>query len=438
MIRECAHILGILAFLAWGSEVRSATVPDGFRDEAVRGGFASPMSLRFLPDGRMLVSERSPARVQLLSADGSLLLATALEIPNVPGNGERGLLSIEVDPQWPARPYLYAYYNLSSGGNTVVLARYTASGDLDGTGDGSLTFAGEMRLVQAIPDQCDNHNGGDLRFAPDGTLRLSVGDDENKCAAQALANGLGKILRLKVSDLPASGTVGLGDLVPPDNPFVDRPGAFEKLVWAYGLRNPFRMHVDPADGSIFVADVGENQREEVSHVEEGGVNLGWPYREGTLSVATSITFCACWACDCSLPLDFDPLSPIEDYGHARGRTVISAGVYRAPAGASHPWPAEYEGDYFYADFYQGYLRRLTGSGQSWTLAPLVPGQTNADFWATDLGGGGVDFELGPDGSLYYLNLNSGELRRIRHTGGVPAESTSFGTLKSLFGKEDGP
>jgi hypothetical protein len=226
--------------------------------------------------------------------------------------------------------------------------------------------------------------------------------------------------------------VDLGELVPPDNPFVDRPGAFDKLTWALGLRNPFRMHVDRLNGSVFVADVGWTQREEVSHVESGGVHLGWPYREGLLDITSSVTSCACWTCDCAAPPAFAPLDPIVDYGRSDGRSVISAGIYRRPETASQAWPQEYEGDYFFSDFYAGTLRRLDGSGQSWSVAPAVAGQADPDFWATGLGFGVVSFELGPDGSLYYLDLDGGELRRIAFLGGTGVERPNFGAFKARY------
>lgn len=413
----------ILAWLAatlmWNPlTTHAATLPDGFQDEAVLGGFELPMSLRFLPDGRMLVTERSPARIKVVAADGSTVLTTALTIANVPGEGERGLLSIAVDPEWPQRAYVYAFYARENGSNNLILTRYTATGDLDGTGNGSLSLGQGLDLMKDIPDLCQNHNGGDLRFAPDGMLFLSVGDDENKCAVQDLGSVLGKILRLRVDHLPATGTITLADLVPDDNPYAGSPDLEQRLVWTHGLRNPFRMHVDPLDGSIFVADVGWNLREEVSHVEGPSVNLGWPYIEGFQPIDTAYNNnCVCWtSCSCSIPSGFTSQDPIAEIRHnGAGRSVVSVGIYRAPAGATAPWPVEYHGDYFYADFFDGKIRRIQGSGQNWSLAPAVPGQPDPDHWATDLGSGLVDFALGPDGSLYYLNLYSGELRRIVST-----------------------
>lgn len=396
---------------------QSATVPDGFADELVASGFDRPMSLRFLPDGRMLVAERLPANVLVLSADGSQVLATALTIPNVPDGGERGLLSIAVDPKWPSKPYLYAFFARDDGTNQLVLARYTATGDLDGTGDGVIDFTSSLDLLTDIPDNDNTHNGGDLRWDDTGALYLSIGDDQDKCAAQDLTSPLGKILRLEVDGIGDTAPVSRGDLVAPDNPFAGSSNVVKRLVWASGLRNPFRTHVDPQTGNLFVADVGWTEREEISHLVEGGSNLGWPYVEGNLEIATSYA-------DCTMPAGFSPLDPIEDYTRSYGRTVISGGVYRTPNGATHPWPAEYDGDYFYADFFEGYLRRLEGSGQSWSVAEPVAGQVDPAFWATDLGSGRVAFEWGPDGSLYYLNLSSGELRRIVYQAATPTPAST--------------
>ena len=110
-----------------------------------------------------------------------------------------------------------------------------------------------------------------------------------------------------------------------------------------------------------------------------------------------------------------------------------AGVYRAPsAKAPATWPAEYEGDYFYVEFYQGWMVRVKGDGQSWNVAPSVAGQPNASYWATNLASNPVSFEMGGDGALYYASLGSGSIRRIIYTGKVATTTESMSSLKSKF------
>jgi glucose/arabinose dehydrogenase len=347
--------------------------------------------------------------------------------------GERGLLSIAIDPGWPQRSLVYAYYTHDDGRTRDCrLTRYQASGDLDGSGDGLITIDSgtALHLLTDIPDIASNHNGGDLRFGPDGMLYLSIGDDEDRrCEAQNLASLLGKVLRLKVDHLEAgaTGTVTRADLAPGDNPY-DGQGESAALVWAYGLRNPFRMHVDPQTGGVFVADVGKDNFEEVSHVDTPGPNLGWPHREAdaVYNIGTQA---------CPEPPDFTYQSPIDAYSHAGGgpRSVISVGTYRSPSSNQlERWPAEYEGDYFYAEFYQGWVVRLKGAGQSWSVAPAVEGQPQAEYWATNLGSNPVDFQWGPDGALYYLSRGTGSLRRIHFPEGLTAEPASMGSVKSRF------
>ena len=195
-LTSTSFLLLALSFPLALAPALAAVVPEGFVDEGVASGFDRPMALRFLPDGRMLIAERAPADVLVLSADGSRILAIALTIPNVPDEGERGLLSIAVDPAWPSRPYLYAFFARNEGTNELVLARYTATGDIDGSGDGVIEFASPVELLTGLPDGSDIHNGGDLRWDDVGALYLSIGDDDDNCAAQDPTSPLGKVLRL--------------------------------------------------------------------------------------------------------------------------------------------------------------------------------------------------------------------------------------------------
>src|SRR5262245_25869217 len=162
-------------------------------------------------------------------------------VPNVnTTGGEQGLLGIAVDPGWPARPYLYVHYDRI--GNQINLSRYTVGGDLSFTGNGALTIdpATRFDILTDIPDNATNHNGGTLRFGPDGMLYNSEGDDATGCPALDLTVLNGKILRLDISALPAGGggPPAKSLITPADNPFVANANANAKLVGYSGLRNP--------------------------------------------------------------------------------------------------------------------------------------------------------------------------------------------------------
>lgn len=416
-------LLFLIPLLLVPSAARPA-VPSDFVQETVTGGLSLPVAMAFLPDGRLLVAEQKTGNLRLVLPDGTLFASPVLTVTGLDTvDGEAGLLSLAVDPGWPARPYIYCHYDAATP-NEIRLTRYTASGDLDQSQSTALSFSpvSALDLLTAIPDDAGNHNGGTLRFGPDGYLYFSMGDDENRCAAQVVDDFRGKIFRLDVSQVGDTEPVPRSVLVADKNPFVGQ-GQIASLVWAIGLRNPFRMTIDAETGALFVGDVGQGQREEINHVQSGGLNLGWPYREGTLDFPEQA--------GCPDPVEVDLLEPIRDYGRTLGRSVVAGFVYRRPASATVPWPFEYEGNFFYADFYQDYLTRLTGSDQSWSVAPVVDGQPSASSWASGLNGA-ADFAIGPDGSVYYLQL-SGTLQRIRYTGTiVPTERTSIGGLRSRY------
>src|SRR5207249_3115777 len=126
------------------------------------------------------------------------------------------------------------------------------------------------------------HNGGTVRFGPDGRLYASLGEDTNPCAAQDTSSNYGEIVRLDVSRLPAGpGSAPLSLVAPPGNPFATVGGARSRLIWSFGLRNPFRFQVDTQTGDLLIGDVGESLREEVDLADRGGIDFGWPIEEGT-------------------------------------------------------------------------------------------------------------------------------------------------------------
>lgn len=426
-----AHLA--LALLALASPALAIELPTNFAEEEVASGLTFPNSMRFLDDGRILVAELKSGQVRLI--DGGALGASdpVLTVPDVnTSGGERGLLAIELDPQWPTRPFLYAFYTYRSGATVESrLTRFRASGDLDGSGDRSLSFdAGSpLHLLTQVPDEWNNHNGGDVRFGIDGMLYVSLGDDEgNRCDAQDVTSFLGKILRLQVDQLGLAdtGVVAPTALDPGDNPVQDQ-GDAAKLVHTWGLRNPFRFHVDPTTGNLAVADVGKNEWEEINWVEIAGQNLGWPHREAdaVYNIGTG---------PCPEPQDFSYQSPIDAYSHNLGGalSIVGGPVYRTGPGQKRAWPIQYDGDVFYADFYKGWLVRLDGNGQNWSTASPAPGQPSPQYWATGLQSSPVDFHVGDDGSLYYLSQGQGKILRIVYTGPVTTTDDSFGSFKARF------
>ncbi len=416
-------LLGLLGPTATPRAFGAAgVVPTDFTDALVVGGLRRPIGMAMLPDARLLFLEQFTARIRLI-VDGALAVVDPVcTVPDVQNNtgSEQGLLGIAVDPAWPSRPYVYVHYD-DAATPTIHIARFTVSGDLDFVGDGSLTIDPATRhdILTAIPDNASNHNGGTLRFGPDRMLYVSLGEDAQPCAAQDTTLLQGKILRLDVAGLPAGpgGPPPPSAITPANNPFVAHANPNARLVWALGLRNPFRFSID-ATGEVFVADVGQDSWEEIDRVPSGGLDLGWPFFEGPDAYQT-----------CPGASGLGMTAPIHFYAHTAGSDAVIGGpVYRAPACplGSPGFPPEYDGDYFFTDYYKGFLRRLKGSGSSWSLAPPAPGQPNASDW-----GSGFqqvsDWLVGCDGALWYCRQstgfqdNTGEIRRIAYGGqvGVP-------------------
>ncbi len=402
-----------------------ALLPPGFSDHLVLAGLDQPVGMVQLPDGRVLVVEQKSARVRVI-LDGSLVAPDPVgTVDQVRTTGpEQGLLGIAVDPGWPARPYVYVHCDDVTGPR-IRVSRYTMTGDVAATGTGGLTLDVGSRydLVRDVPDNAGNHNGGTLRFGPDGMLYASFGEDADPCGAQDTTALKGTILRLDVSRLPAGPGIAPRALItPPGNPYATSPDSNRRLMWLKGLRNPFRFSIDPANGTLFIGDVGQNTWEEIDRAPTGGLNFGWPLFEGNAPYTT---------CAFALPA---PLAPIATYDHTQGDAVVGGVLYRAPVGAIVPFPAEYEGRFLFSDYYTGLLRVLTDAGAGWAL---VPGTGPSD-WATGLDAVS-DYFVGRDGAVWYCRQSvafaaaSGEIRRI-----VYGPDTSAGGASGRTGVDFAP
>jgi glucose/arabinose dehydrogenase len=237
----------------------------------VAAGLARPTAIAALNDGsgRLLITEKA-GTVRGFHPGSGLEAEPVLDLNdrvNATEN-ERGLLGLAVGPDFTQRQAVYVAYTAASD-NAVTLSRVR----LD-------TGAEEVLLTQPHAE-FGNHNGGHVAFGPDGHLYLGIGDGGG--GGDPLQNGqnlntlLGKIIRIDVG----SACGELPYCVPADNPFVGVAGAREE-IWSYGLRNPWRFSFDQADGSLWIADVGQGSFEEVDHVAgtQGGVNFGWSCKEG--------------------------------------------------------------------------------------------------------------------------------------------------------------
>jgi glucose/arabinose dehydrogenase len=390
----------------------AATVVSGFSDAAVAAASA-PTTVAWLPDDRIVVLEQA-GRVRVGPPSGTF--ATALTLPNICPGGERGLLGFAHDPGFLSNALVYLYYTRdadgSPGGCVNRVSRFVMSGD-------AIDLASEVVLLDNISSVNGNHNGGDLDFGSDGFLYVSVGDagrdprgDSGSAGANDAAQDLsllnGKILRVTRDGQPAPGNplVGAGTAqcaTRGNTP--STPPTHCQEIFAYGLRNPYRIAFDRNDGSsrLFVNDVGQGTFEEVNQAALGG-NFGWPEREG-----------GCPQGD-TPPCPGPPaglIDPLTFYGRDTG-TVITGGAF-VPDGL---WPPQYDGAYLFADAGSGRIWIRFADGSVDYAAPLATGA-----------GGISDMAFGFDAEgravLYYVQSGGG-IRKI-----TPTSSPASSSLEDL-------
>jgi glucose/arabinose dehydrogenase len=342
-----ATVLSAFAPAAW------AALPPGFRSVPVITGLTEVMCIEFAPDGRMFVAERG-GRV-LLAENGTAKLV--FHPPLDPTVGEGGLLGMALHPNFADNGWMYLCRTVRVDGVAYSrISRFTIDGDV-GDPDSEIILW-EVELLQT-----NGHFSGCLNFGPDGMLYATTGDQWHAEGAQGVTTPLGKLLRMN----PVDGSA------PADNPFAGQEGT-APLVWAYGLRNPFRFAFDRLTGEIYVGDVGYDTWEEVDRIVAGD-NGGWPNMEGP----------ECYADDCS---EYRP--PIWYYKHGDpnhgGASVIMGDVYRGEM-----FPKEYQGNIFVGDFSGNYIRRLILDDKG----NVIDDPHFMDATAP------TEMQVGPDGALYF-------------------------------------
>lgn len=354
-----------------------ASLPPGFVETAVATGLTSPTAMEFSPDGSLFVAEQG-GTMEVFRAGARLQANFFRDSPiSVDSNGERGLLGVALDPAFATNRFVYVYYTATSPTVHNRVSRFTADAS------GTLALAGsESVLLEIDPlSSATNHNGGSIHFGPDGKLYVAVGDNANGANSQSLANLKGKILRIN-----ADGSI------PADNPFFATAAGVNRAIWALGLRNPFTFTFQAGTGRKFINDVGQSTFEEIDQ-GAAGANYGWPITEGATS---------------------DPrfVGPFHAYGRNEGQAITGGAFYNPSA---NRFPADYAGDYFFADFVAGSIRRIDT-----TTRAVTAFATGAN--------GPVDLRVRDDGALYYLSRGLGQVLRVDTTAAPP--NTSRFTIRT--------
>ncbi|MEM9352843.1 MAG: PQQ-dependent sugar dehydrogenase [Planctomycetota bacterium] len=298
---------------------------------------------------------------------------------------EEGLLGLAFHPRFAANGQLYVYY-IADDPKRSVVSRFTVTDEPAGQ---RLDPASE-EVVLTIPQPYWNHNGGTLLFDPAGMLMIAVGDGgyahDPHGHGQDPNTLYGSVLRIDVDQ--ADGGTAYG--IPADNPFVGRPGEGRPEVWAYGLRNVWRMAFDHETGLLWAADVGQDAWEEVNLLRAGG-NYGWNEREGHHRFPGPKHDAP------DGPAPDGLIEPVWEYSHEVGKSITGGAVYR---GTRVPALA---GKYVYADYVAGKVWALDYDAERGTVTgnyTIVPSGLPVTSFGEDA-----------DGELVYTNT-AGEVLRF--------------------------
>ncbi|MEO8516753.1 MAG: PQQ-dependent sugar dehydrogenase [Flavobacterium sp.] len=337
-------------------------------------GFTSPVEITHTADSRLFVVEQGGI-IKILNTNGTTNATPFLNVSGIiSSGGERGLLGLAFHPNYASNGFFYVNYT-NPAGNTVI-ARYSVSGNPD-----VANTTGTVLLT--ITQPYSNHNGGTIKFGPDGYLYIgmgdggSAGDPENR--AQNITELLGKMLRIDVNSGAPYG-------VPANNPYVGVAGADE--IWAIGLRNPWKFSFNRNNGDLWIADVGQNSVEEVNKVSSTlpGLNYGWRCYEGNSNYNTT-------GCAAPATMTF----PLAVVTHAGGICSITGGyVY---TGTTYP---NFAGLYFFTDYCKPQIGMMTSTGA-------------ITYSTTFTGNNFTTFGEDNNGELYVAAINNGIIYKITDT-----------------------
>ncbi len=368
--------------LLWGATLllastvaNATTLPPGFvEQDVVCLSPGDPAQLAWAPDGDLFVGAKY-GKVWIWHAGVAheiAFLAVSQEI-------ERGVNGLAVDPDYVSNHHVWIYYTTAPPVRNR-LSRFTYNGT---------ALVSEVVLLDGPLVVNANHNGGDIQFAADKTLFLAMGNDEQDPTSQNPLELRGKILHLQRDGTGA-----------PDNPFADGVSG-DPRVWALGLRNPYRVAIEPGSGNLLIADVGWFLWEEIDRGIRGA-NYGWPTVDGPSPTGVP-----------------GRVYPVHTYAHEGTGAAIIGGDFAGPG----DFAPEYEGDYFFGDFVRRelYRMRLDARGNP----------ASVQLWATAVPRP-TDIEFGPDGALYYVSFGGGGIpvgcvKRIAYSSGSNRQPIARGS-----------
>ena len=357
----------ILIFICYNSSFSQSVLLESFGPS-----FNSPVEIKNAGDERLFVVEKS-GKIKILNQNGSVNSTPFLDIEDrVSTNAnERGLLGLAFHPNYPENPFFFVNYTNNSGATTI--SKFSVSANQDIAND-SETILLEINQPYA------NHNGGCINFGPDGNLYIGMGDGGSGGDPQNFSQNteslLGKMLRINVN----SGAYS----IPENNPYGDE-------IWSVGLRNPWKFSFDSLNGDLWIADVGQNEYEEINMVQNNpaNINYGWRCYEG--NEPYNLSGCP------EEGLTF-PVSTYSHYSSGDFKCSITGGyVYRGNQISG------LNGVYFFADYCSGEIGLLSkNENDEWNMSLAFP----------NINGSWVSFGEDINGELYIASINGGVYKII--------------------------
>jgi glucose/arabinose dehydrogenase len=344
--------------------------------QSIATGFASPVEITNAGDSRLFVVQKG-GLIRILNADGTVNATPFLNLSAfVSTNSERGLLGLAFHPNYATNGYFFVNYT-NLAGNTVI-ARYTVNASNPNIANTTET------ILMTITQPFANHNGGTIKFGPDGYLYIGMGDGgsggDPGNRAQNINENLGKMLRIDVNTTTAPFYSS-----PNSNPYVGVAGNDE--IWAIGLRNPWKFSFNRLNGDLWIADVGQDAVEEINKVvsplPNSGINFGWRCYEGNSTYITS-------GCAPSSAMSF----PFIQYTRFGGACSVTGGYYYT--GSAYP---NFQNNYFFTDYCDNKIRMVNNAGVITTTAAFS-------------GNNFVTFGEDINGELYIAGITSGTVYKI--------------------------
>jgi len=374
-ILAAAVTLALAAIGGPAGVLAAPTLAPGFAMTTVVGGMLDPLTFDWAPNGDLFIGEKS-GKIRVFR-NGLLTLVGTIPVSV---NDEQGITAIEVDPDFAINHFLWVTYTTPTPFRQRV-SRFTIVND---------ALTAEAIVVEyAVANWA--HHAGCIRFAEDGTIFTSTGDDQSlSVSSQNPFDLRGKILHINRDGTPAAG-----------NPFTAAQA--DPRVWALGFRHPWRFTLQPETGTLFIADVGAGDWEELD-LGLPGANYGWSYVEGP-----------------SPPGQTGFVYPIYWYPHS---SPDGASIMAGPFATAADFNGEFTGQFFFADQATRDLRRLVLDASNNVVL--------TEIWATDMPDP-VELRFGPDGALYYVSFNAGALYRIARVGGANRQPQAIGVATPASG-----